>query len=135
MCGSFWRVDQIQNREHCHGNQDAKIVKFIPNFKKLYSNVSSHMQICNIINFQVCYHYHGNRGTKIMGWGDVRYCFARAILVTSSRLLSGDELIFYVSFSLFLLLFFHPFWYLGFHGNAILKMSNPKCTSTHPPTI
>jgi hypothetical protein len=23
----------------------------------------------------------GNRGTKIMGWGDVRYCFAMAILV------------------------------------------------------
>jgi hypothetical protein len=39
------------------------------------------VQICNIINFQVCYHYHGNRGTKIMGWGDIRYCFAMAILV------------------------------------------------------
>ena len=38
-------------------------------------------KICNIINFQVCYHCHGNRGTKIMGWGDVRYCFAMAILV------------------------------------------------------
>jgi hypothetical protein len=30
----------------CHGNQGAKIVKFIPNFKKLYCNVSCHMQIC-----------------------------------------------------------------------------------------
>jgi hypothetical protein len=24
---------------------------------------------------------HGNRGSKIMGWGDVRYCFGMAILV------------------------------------------------------
>jgi hypothetical protein len=41
-----------------------------------------------------------------MGWGDVRYCFAMAILViiiTSPRLLSGDVLLFYVSFSLLLL--------------------------------
>jgi hypothetical protein len=40
-----------------------------------------------------------------MGWGDVRYCFAMAILViiiTSPRLLSGDVLLFYVSFSLLL---------------------------------
>jgi hypothetical protein len=79
--GSFWHVDKIQNGGRCHGNQGAKIVKFIPNFKKLYSNVSCHMQICNIINFQIFYHYHGNRGTKMMGWGDVRYCFAMAILV------------------------------------------------------
>ena len=42
-----------------------------------------------------------------IGWGDVRYCFAMAILViiTSPRLLSGDVLLFYVSFSLLLLLF------------------------------
>jgi hypothetical protein len=46
VCGSFWRVDKIQNGGCCHGNQGAKIVKFIPNFKKLYSNVSCHMQIC-----------------------------------------------------------------------------------------
>jgi hypothetical protein len=46
VCGSFWRVDNIQNGGRCHGNQGAKIVKFIPNFKKLYSNVSCHMQIC-----------------------------------------------------------------------------------------
>ena len=38
-----------------------------------------------------------------MGWGDVCYCFAMAILVTSPRLLSGDVLLFYVSFSLLLL--------------------------------
>jgi hypothetical protein len=44
--GSFWRVDKIQNGGCCHGNQGAKIVKFIPNFKKLYSNVTCHMQIC-----------------------------------------------------------------------------------------
>ena len=41
-----------------------------------------------------------------MGWGDVRYCFAMAILViiliTSPRLLSGDVLLFYVSYSLLL---------------------------------
>jgi hypothetical protein len=32
-----------------------------------------------------------------MGWGDIRYCFAMAILVTSPRLLSGDVLLFYLS--------------------------------------
>jgi hypothetical protein len=26
VCGNFWRVDQIQNGERCHGNQGAKIV-------------------------------------------------------------------------------------------------------------
>jgi hypothetical protein len=31
VCGSFWRVDKIQNGGRCHGNQGAKIVKFIPN--------------------------------------------------------------------------------------------------------
>jgi hypothetical protein len=44
---SVWQllgVEKIQN-----GNQGAKIVKFIPNFKKLYSNVSCHMQICKQI--------------------------------------------------------------------------------------
>ena len=44
-----------------------------------------------------------------MGWGDVRHCFAMAILVliiiiTSPQLLSGDVLLFYVSFSLLFLL-------------------------------
>jgi hypothetical protein len=53
VCGSFWHVDKIQNGGRCNGNQGAKIVKFITNFKKLYSNVSCHMQICNIINFQI----------------------------------------------------------------------------------
>jgi hypothetical protein len=42
-----------------------------------------------------------------MGWGDVRYCFARAILViiiiTSPRPLSDDLLLFYVSFTLLVL--------------------------------
>jgi hypothetical protein len=37
--------------------------------------------------------YHGNRGTKVMVWGEVRYFFAMAILVTSPRLLSGDVLL------------------------------------------
>jgi hypothetical protein len=37
-----------------------------------------------------------------MRWGDVRYCFAMAILVTSPRTQSGDVLLFYVSFSLLL---------------------------------
>ena len=32
--------------------------------------------------------YHGNRDTKIMGWGDVRYYFAMAILVIIILLLS-----------------------------------------------
>jgi hypothetical protein len=52
--GSFWHVDKIQNGRCCHGNQGAKIVKFIPNFKKLYSNVSCHMQICKqILSFKM----------------------------------------------------------------------------------
>ena len=46
VCGNFWRVDNIQKGGRCHGIQGAKIVKFIPNFKKLYSNVSCRMQIC-----------------------------------------------------------------------------------------
>jgi hypothetical protein len=45
-----------------------------------------------------------------MGRGDVRYCFAMAILViiliTSPRLLLGDVLLFYVSFSFLFALFF-----------------------------
>jgi hypothetical protein len=54
VCGSFCRVDKIQNGGHCHGNQGAKIFKFIPNFKKLYSNVSCHMQICKqILSFKM----------------------------------------------------------------------------------
>jgi hypothetical protein len=46
VCGSFWRVDKIQNGGRCHGNQGAIFFLFIPNFKKLYSNVSCHIQIC-----------------------------------------------------------------------------------------
>jgi hypothetical protein len=57
-----------------------------------------------------------------MGWGDVCYCFAMAILVTSPRLLSGDVLLFYVSFSLFLLLFFHTFLSALFLGDALIKL-------------
>ena len=63
-----------------------------------------------------------------MGWGDVRYCFAMAILVTSSRLLSGDVLLFYVSFSLLLLFlllflfFFHTFLSARFQGDALIKL-------------
>jgi phage-related protein len=38
--------DKIQNVRRCHGKQGEKIVNFFPNFKKLYSNVSCHMQIC-----------------------------------------------------------------------------------------
>jgi hypothetical protein len=29
VCGSFWRVDKIQNGGRCHGNQGAKIVKLV----------------------------------------------------------------------------------------------------------
>jgi hypothetical protein len=36
VCGSFWRVDKIQNGGRCHGNQGAIFFLFIPNFKKLY---------------------------------------------------------------------------------------------------
>ena len=99
VCGSFWRVDEIQNGGRCHGNQGAIFFKFIPNFKKLYSNVSCHIQICKqrysvskwlqlvcgsycrVEKIQDGCRYHGNQGTKIMGWGDVCYCFAMALLV------------------------------------------------------
>jgi hypothetical protein len=60
-----------------------------------------------------------------MGWGDVRYCFAMAILVTSPRTQSGDVLLFYVYFSLlllFLLLFFHTFLSALFLGDALIKL-------------
>jgi hypothetical protein len=62
-----------------------------------------------------------------MGWGDVRYCFAMAILViiiASLRLLLGDVLLFYVSFSLLLLLllFFHTFLSALFLGDAVIKL-------------
>ena len=62
-----------------------------------------------------------------MGWGDVRYCFAMAIpvIITSPRLLSGDILLFYVSFSLLLLLFllfFHTFLSAQFLGDALIKL-------------
>jgi hypothetical protein len=60
-----------------------------------------------------------------MGWGDVRYCFVMAVLViiTSPRLLSGDVLLFYVSFSLLLLFlfFFHTFLSARFLGDALIK--------------
>ena len=57
-----------------------------------------------------------------MGWGDVRHCFAMAILViTSPRTQSGDVLLFYVSFSL-LLLFFHTFLSALFLGDALIKL-------------
>ena len=64
---------------------------------------------CSVWKLLACWlnskwRYHGNRGTKIMRWGDVRYCFAMAILVliTSPQMQSGDLLLFYVSFSLLL---------------------------------
>ena len=59
-----------------------------------------------------------------MEWGDVRYCFAMAILVTTPRLLSGDHdvLLFYVSFSLFLL-FFHTCLSTRFLGDALIKLN------------
>ena len=67
-----------------------------------------------------------------MGWGDVRYCFAMAILVLiiiimSPRMQSGDVLLFYVSFPLlllllFLLLFFHTFLSARFLGDALIKL-------------
>ena len=72
------------------------------NFMKHYRNI--HRSVWKLLAcwYNSKWHYRGNRGTKIMGWGDVRYCFAMAILVTSSWLLSGDVLLFYVSFSLLL---------------------------------
>jgi hypothetical protein len=43
------------------------------------------------------------------------------IIITSPRLLSGDVLLFYVSFSL-LLLFFHTFLSAQFLGDALIKL-------------
>ena len=59
-----------------------------------------------------------------MRWGDVRYCFAMAILVMSPQTQSGDVLLFYVSFSLLLLLllFFHTFLSALFLGDALIKL-------------
>jgi hypothetical protein len=71
-----------------------------------------------------------------MEWGDVRYCFAMAILVIkfpnkvwelivfAPFLLSGDVLLFYVSFSLLLLflLCFHTFLSARFLGDALIKL-------------
>jgi hypothetical protein len=73
-----------------------------------------------------------------MGWGDVRYCFAMAILVTSPPLLSGDVLLFYFSLLLlllFLLFFFHTFLSarevvlsrVDFFKMAAVAMETPKC--------
>jgi hypothetical protein len=45
------------------------------------------------------------------------------IIITSPRLLSGDVLLFYVSFSLLLfLLFFHTFLSAQFLGDALIKL-------------
>jgi hypothetical protein len=41
-----------------------------------------------------------------MGWGDVRYCFAMAILVIKSPKQSLGDLLFLLRFLLFLFLFF-----------------------------
>jgi hypothetical protein len=46
-----------------------------------------------------------------MVWGDVRYCFAMAILVLIT-LLSGDVLLFYVSFSLY---YYSYYYYSSTH--------------------
>jgi hypothetical protein len=72
------------------------------NFMKLCRNIRR-----SVWKLLVCWsnskrHYHGNWGTQIMGWGDVRSCIPMAILVKSPWLLSGDVLLFYVSFSLLL---------------------------------
>jgi hypothetical protein len=45
------------------------------------SSISVKLLVC--WKFQNGWRYHGNRGIKIMGCGDVRYCFAMAILVFS----------------------------------------------------
>jgi hypothetical protein len=92
-------VEQIQNGGRCHGNQGAKNVKFTKvsptdsDFLGLSCSTrceSCSYQVSSISVWRVtCYDYfcafqwcyHGNRGTNIMGWGDVRYYFAMAILV------------------------------------------------------
>jgi hypothetical protein len=48
----------------CYGNQGAKMVRFIPNFKKLYSNVSCHMQICK-------QRYFKSFKMAAVSWGEV----------------------------------------------------------------
>jgi hypothetical protein len=54
---------------------------FSSNFMKHRRNIH-----CSVWKLLACWYnskwrYYGNRGTKIMGWGDVRYCLAMAILV------------------------------------------------------
>jgi hypothetical protein len=44
------------------------------------------------------------------------------ILITSPRTPSGDVLLFYVSFSLLLFLFFHTFLSARFLGDALIKL-------------
>ena len=46
-----------------------------------YSYSYSSTQFCPLDFSEMPWSNFGNRGTKIMGWGDVRYCFAMAILV------------------------------------------------------
>jgi hypothetical protein len=38
VCGSYWRVETIQNDGRCHGNQGAKNVKFTP---KVFDSIMS----------------------------------------------------------------------------------------------
>jgi hypothetical protein len=45
--------------------------------------VSLDVDVTGNITTKLC-EVHGNRGTKIMGWGNVRYCLAMAILVIKS---------------------------------------------------
>ena len=63
-----------------------------------------------------------------VGWRIAILCFFFTIiifiLITSPRLLSGDVLLFYVSFSLLLFLlflFFHTFFSARFLGDALIK--------------
>ena len=66
-----------------------------------------------------------------MGWGDVRYCFAMAILViiTSPRLLSGDVLLFYISFSLLLLLHHPDCCQVMYCYSIIILITSPRLLS------
>ena len=51
------------------------------NFMKHRRNI--HRSVWKLLAYRLNskWRYHGNRDTKIMGRGDVRYCFAMAILV------------------------------------------------------
>jgi hypothetical protein len=103
-------LGDVLHFDHFHGNDS-----YFEKVKPYQNNFTSQM-----IFLQGFIKFDQGISEKLSGQNDVRYCFAKAILVISPRLLLGDVLLFYVSFSLLLLflllllLFFHTFCPLNF---------------------